>query len=63
MRHRLERPGAHQQADLFEPPPPRPRWTDLPHDARMTVTSLVAELLAAEWRHPLPTTGAEVEHE
>jgi len=29
----------------------------------MTVTSLVAELLAAGWRHPLPTAGAEVEHE
>ena len=63
MRHRLERPGARQQADLFEPAPPRPRWTDLPHDARMTVSALVAQLLAAGWRQPLPTADAEAEHE
>lgn len=63
MQHRLERPGARQQADLFEPAPPRPRWTDLPHDVRTTVSGLVAQLLAAGWRHPLPTPGAEVEHE
>lgn len=63
MRHRLERPRARQQADLFEPAPPRPRWTDLPHDVRMTVSALVAQLLAAGWRQPLPTADAEVEHE
>lgn len=62
MRHRPERHGA-RQADLFEPAPPRPRWPDLPHDTRMTVTALLAQLLGGERRHPLPIPGAEVEHE
>ena len=57
MRHRPERHGAQRQADLFEPPPPRPRWPDLPHDTRMTVTALLAQLSAASdgtrFRHPL----------
>ena len=61
MRHRPERYRGHAQADLFEPPAPRPRWPDLPHDARMTVTELLAQLLGGE-RRPLPTR-AEVEHE
>ena len=63
MRHRPERHGAQRQADLFAPPPPRPRWPDLPHDTRMTVTALLAQLLGGERRHPLPTRCAEVEHE
>ena len=61
MRHRPERHAGHAQADLFEPPAPRPRWADLPQDARMTVTELLAQLLVGE-RRPLPTR-AEVEHE
>ena len=63
MRHRAERHGADQRADLFEPPPLRPRWPDLPHDTRMTVVALLAQLLDGERRHPLPTPRAEVEHE
>ena len=33
-------------------PAPRPRWPDLPHDTRMTVTALLAQLLGGEPRHP-----------
>ena len=41
----------------------RPAWPDLPHDTRMTVVALLAQLLDGERRHPLPTPRAEVEHE
>ena len=62
MRHRPERHGARQQGDLFELPPPRPRWPDLPRDTRLTVMTLLAQLLG-EQRQPLATPRAEVEHE
>ncbi len=62
MRHRPERRVTHRQADLFELPPDRPRWPDLPHDTRATLTTLLARLLGDQRQEPA-TRHPEVEHE
>ena len=62
MGHRPERRRPNQLADLFERPPRRPRWPDLPPDTRRTVTALLAQLLGdrpSAAMAPRP----EVEHE
>ncbi len=62
MRHRPERRVAHRQADLFELPPDRPRWPDLPHDTRAMLTALLVRLLSEQPQEPA-TPRPEVEHE
>ena len=50
-----------RQAELFEALSDRPRWPDIPRDARRVVTELLARILS---QHRLPEAVArEVEHE
>ena len=48
-----------QQADLFDPPPRRPRWPDLLHETRQTVTALLARALG----DPRVVSRPAVEHD
>ncbi len=49
------------QTELFEAVSDRPRWPDIPYDARMTVTELLARILR---QHRLQEAAVrEVEHE
>ena len=50
-----------RQADLFEAVSDRPRWPDIPCDARRAVTELLARILS---HHRLQEAAdREVEHE
>ena len=62
MGHSRTRRRTIQQPDLFERPPSRPRWPDLPADTRTRVTALLARLLGARHRPPA-TPRAEVDDE
>ena len=50
-----------QQAQLFEAVSGRPRWPDIPYDARKAVTELLARILSQHRRQEAAVR--EVEHE
>ena len=50
-----------QQVGLFEAVSDRPRWPDIPYDARKAVTELLAQILS---QHRIQEAAVrEVEHE
>ena len=59
VRHR--RRIQNRQAELFEAVSDRPRWPDIPYDARKAVTELLARILS---QHRIQEAAVrEVEHE
>lgn len=55
------RPRRSRQLDLFQPPPNRPHWTDLPPQTRQKVLALLTRLLRDTRRIPpsTPETAKE----
>ncbi len=57
-KHRLK---VEEQSELFNNPPGRPSWSDLPEDARRAATVLLARMFRL--REAAPSATPEVDHE